>query len=73
MLRKLITHGEELALPLDRQLLEKLSINKDTIFEISTNGDNLILTPKKNNESVILESLKNINREYGSVLKKLSE
>jgi hypothetical protein len=55
--------------------MEMLHITNETFFELSTDGKNIILSPQNTvtQETDILESLKNINKKYGNVLKKLGE
>jgi hypothetical protein len=55
--------------------MEMLNITNETMFELSTDGKNLILSPqvKYNQEKNILDSLERINKKYGNVLKKLGE
>jgi len=75
MIKKLIQHGNSVALVLDKPILELLSVNVDTLFEITTDGKNIILSPQSeiNQEIDILSALEKINKKYGKVLKKLSE
>jgi len=75
MVKKLIQHGNSAALVIDKPILEMLNITNETIFEISTDGKNLILSPQtdKNQEKDILQSLEKINKKYGRVLKRLGE
>jgi hypothetical protein len=55
--------------------LEILKISTETVFEISTDGRNIILSPQNDcsQERSILDSLAKINKKYGTVLAKLSE
>jgi antitoxin component of MazEF toxin-antitoxin module len=75
MVKKLIQHGNSAALIIDKPIMEILNITKDTIFELSTDGKNLILSPQieVNREDTIIYSLKKVNKKYGSVLKRLGE
>jgi antitoxin component of MazEF toxin-antitoxin module len=75
MIKKLIQHGNSAALVIDKPIMEMLHITYETTFELSTDGKNIILSPQNTvvQESDILESLKNINKKYGNVLKKLGE
>ena len=45
MLKKLVKHGNSLALIIDKPILELLKIDETTELEISTDGSNLIITP----------------------------
>jgi antitoxin component of MazEF toxin-antitoxin module len=75
MVKKLIQHGNSAALVIDKPIMEMLHITRETSFELSTDGKNIILSPQNTitQESDILESLKKINKKYGNVLKKLGE
>jgi antitoxin component of MazEF toxin-antitoxin module len=75
MVKKLIRHGNSAALVIDKPIMEMLHITNETFFELSTDGKNIILSPQNTvaQETDILESLKNINKKYGNVLKKLGE
>jgi antitoxin component of MazEF toxin-antitoxin module len=75
MVKKLIRHGNSAALVIDKPIMEMLHITKETMFELSTDGKNIILSPQVeyNQEMNILDSLERINKKYGAVLKKLGE
>jgi antitoxin component of MazEF toxin-antitoxin module len=75
MVKKLIRHGNSAALVIDKPIMEILNITNETIFELSTDGKNLILSPQIENdqETTIIHSLKKINKKYGRVLKRLGE
>ncbi|MDR1218894.1 MAG: AbrB/MazE/SpoVT family DNA-binding domain-containing protein [Treponema sp.] len=75
MVKKLIRQGNSAALVIDKPIMEMLHITNETFFELSTDGKNIILSPQNTvtQETDILESLKNINKKYGNVLKKLGE
>ena len=75
MLKKLIQHGNSVALVIDKPIMEILHITNETTFELSTDGTNLILSPQieNNQENAIIHSLEKINKKYGAVLKRLGE
>ena len=75
MVKKLIQHGNSVALVIDKPIMEMLNITNETTFELSTDGRNLILSPQAEytQEKDILRSLEKINKKYGSVLKRLGE
>jgi antitoxin component of MazEF toxin-antitoxin module len=75
MIKKLIQHGNSTALVIDKSIMEMLHITHETSFELTTDGKNIILSPKNivTQELDILESLKNINKKYENVLKRLGE
>jgi antitoxin component of MazEF toxin-antitoxin module len=75
MVKKLIQYGNSAAIVIDKPIMEMLHITNETFFELSTDGKNIILSPQNTvtQETDILKSLKNINRKYRNVLKKLGE
>ena len=75
MIKKLIQHGNSVALVIDKPIMEILNITNETTFELSTDGKNLILSPQveQGQEKDILQSLEKINKKYGIVLKRLGE
>jgi antitoxin component of MazEF toxin-antitoxin module len=75
MAKKLIKHGNSVALVIDKPIMEMLHITHETTFELSTDGRNIILSPQVeyNQEKNILDSLASINKKYSAVLKRLSE
>ena len=75
MVKKLIQHGNSVALVIDKPIMELLNISNETTFKLSTDGRNLILSPQTEYEQGknIMSSLEKINKRYGSVLKRLGE
>ena len=75
MIKKLIKHGNSAALVIDKPIMEMLNITNETILEMYTDGNNLILSPQneRNQEQNILDSLEKINKKYGAVLKRLGK
>ncbi|GMO35835.1 MAG: AbrB family transcriptional regulator [Termitinemataceae bacterium] len=75
MVKKLIQHGNSVALVIDKPILEMLNITNETSFELTTDGKNIILSPQVEyiQENNILISLEKINKQYSNVLRKLSE
>ena len=75
MVKRLIQHGNSMALVIDKPIMELLKISNETAFELSTDGKNLILSPQIDylQENDIIHSLEKINKKYKNVLKKLGE
>jgi len=75
MVKRLIQHGNSVALVIDEPIMEILNITNETMFELSTDGRNLILSPQVEHtqEKDILNSLEKINKKYETVLKRLGE
>jgi antitoxin component of MazEF toxin-antitoxin module len=75
MVKRLIQHGNSVALVIDEPIMEILNITNETTFVLSTDGRNLILSPQVEytQEKDILNSLEKINKKYETVLKRLGE
>ena len=75
MTKKLIQHGNSVALVIDKPILELLNISYDTPFEVTTDGKNLILSPQSDGheELDIIRSLEKINKKYSNALRRLGE
>jgi antitoxin MazE len=75
MQKMLIKHGNSLALVIDKPILDMLQISADTPLEISTNGDQLLVTPcrSKTRQKKIEASLEKINAKFGEDLKRLAK
>lgn len=75
MQKTLIKHGNSLALVIDKPILEMLQITAETTLEISTNGDQLMITPcrSKSRQKKLEASLSKINNAFETDLKKLAE
>ena len=75
MLKKLIKHGNSLALVIDKPILETLQISADTPLELTTNGDSLMISPIRDTarQEQLNASLDKINRKFGDDLKRLAE
>jgi antitoxin component of MazEF toxin-antitoxin module len=75
MVKKLIQHGNSVALVIDKPIMDVLNITNETSFELSTDGRNLILSPQLENEqeNIVIQSLDKVNDRYGTVLRRLGE
>jgi len=75
VIKRLIQHGNSVALVIDKPIMEMLNITNETSFELTTDGKNIILSPQSDqtSENNIINSLEKINKRYGTVLKKLGE
>jgi antitoxin MazE len=74
MQKMLIRHGNSLALVIDKPILDMLQITADTPLELSTNGDQILVTPcrDKPRQKKLAASLKAINDKFGDDFKKLA-
>lgn len=75
MVKRLIQHGNSVALVIDKPILELLNVTFDTPFEITTDGRNLILSPQSegNAEIDVMDSLEKINKKYCNALRRLGK
>lgn len=75
MIKTLTKHGNSLAFVIEKPILELIGADADTLFDISTDGQVLILSPVKDEgrESVFQAALEKVNSRYPMALKKLSE
>jgi len=75
MTKTLIRHGNSLALVIDKPILELLQISPETPLELTTDGDQLLVSPvrDKRRQERLRASLAKINRKYGGDLKRLAD
>ena len=75
MIQKLSKHGDDLALVIDRSILEQLGIDESTPLEISTDGQVLVVSPAQDAEhrKKFEEALEEGNRRYEQTLRRLAE
>jgi antitoxin MazE len=75
MLKTLTKHGNSLALVIEKPILDLLGAEADTPFNVTTDGQALVLTPVKdaNRPAAFRAALDKVNRKYGKALKKLAE
>jgi antitoxin MazE len=75
MIKRLTKHGNSLALVLDRGVLDLLDIDSDTPLSLTTDGKCLVISPIRDlkHQDRFKAALAEGNRNYGKMLKKLSE
>ena len=75
MIKNLKKHGNSLALVIERPVLELLGVDADTSFEVTTDGQVLILTPIRDSKrrDAFKDALESVNSRYSNTLKKLAE
>ena len=75
MENKLIEWGDDVALVLDRSILDQLNITLDTPLDVSIEGKEIRINPiyKEAGPDDIKEALERVNRRYGRALKRLAE
>ncbi|MDO8684788.1 MAG: AbrB/MazE/SpoVT family DNA-binding domain-containing protein [Armatimonadota bacterium] len=74
MIKRLTKHGNSMALVIDRGILDLLNISTDTLLEISTDGQALVITPVRDEarRKRFEDALKQTNQNYGRALKRLA-
>ena len=75
MIKRLTTHGNSLALIIEKAVLDLLKITRETPLEVSTDGRNIVISPvsKKNREKVFKSALARVNQHHGKTLKALAK
>jgi antitoxin MazE len=74
MVKRMVQHGNSSALIIDKPIMELLNIDTDTPLEISTDGQNIIISPVTdlNRINRLEKALVNINQKHESTLRKLA-
>ena len=74
MIKHRTSHGNSLALIIEKAILELLHITQDTPLEINTDGRNIILSTvdNKSREKQVNEALAKINKKYSKTPKALA-
>lgn len=75
MVKSLTRHGNSLALLIEKPILELLGADSRTPFDVTTDGQALVLTPVKDPERRrrFESALKKVNARYAGALKRLAE
>lgn len=75
MIKKLTRTGNSIAVVLDRPLLEELGLEDGSEVEVSTNGQVIVITPKRSpgRERKFRTAAQKVNRKYAGLFKRLSE
>jgi len=71
----LIKHGNSLPIVIDKPILDMLQISANTPLELTTNGDQILVTPcrDKSEQKKLAASLKSINEKFGDDLRRLAQ
>ena len=74
MIKHLTSHGNSLALIIEKAILELLHITSETPLEINTDGRSLIISPVEDEkrEKQVDAALAKINKKYAKTLKALA-
>lgn len=75
MIKTLTKHGNSLALVIEKPVLELLGADAETPFDVTTDGQVLILSPVKDvgRREAFRSALDKVNTRYPKALKKLAE
>jgi len=74
MIKTLTTHGNSLALIIDKPILELLNIDNSTPLKLVTDGKSLIISPtNQNREGRFQSALNKVNTNHSDTLLKLGE
>ena len=75
MIKKLTRTGNSVALILDKPLLEQLGLDENAEVELSTNGQVLVVTPKRGaaRDRRFRKSAGKISQKYAGLFRRLSE
>lgn len=75
MIKTLTRHGNSAALIIERPILDLLGATADTPFEITTDGQNLILTPVKDSDRAdrFRKSMDKIGKRYAKSFEELAK
>lgn len=75
MIKKLVKHGNSLALVIDKPILELIRATADTPFEIISDGRSLVLTPVRDpkKEKKFEDAVAMVHKRFGRAMKKLAE
>lgn len=72
MIKKLTSHGNSVALVIDKAILELLKMAADTTVELTTDGRNLIISPVREagRAKKFRSALTKVNQRHGKTLKR---
>ena len=75
MIKKLTRTGNSIAVVLDKPLLEELGLDENAEVEVSTNGQVIVITPKRNaaRDRKFRKAADKVNAKYAGLFKRLSE
>lgn len=75
MIKTLTKHGNDLALVIDKPILDLLHAGADTQFEIITDGRSLILTPvrEKTEETKVDDAIAMVHQRFGKAMRELAK
>jgi len=75
MEKRLTKTGNSLALVLDREILEKTGITAETTLDVSTDGDVIVVTPKRSKARTekLRQAMTEADAKYAGVFRRLAK
>ena len=75
MIKKLTRTGNSIALVLDKPLLEELGLDENAEVEVSTNGQVIVITPKRSTarDRKFRKAANKVNAKYAGLFRRLGE
>lgn len=75
MIKHLKKHGNSMALVIEKPILDLLGADADTPFDVTTDGQALVLTPitDSSRQEAFRSALERTSTRYAKALKKLAE
>lgn len=74
MIKKLTAIGNSFGLIIERPILELLDIDKDTVLDMTTDGEALVIRPvREDHRTRVREAAQRMMDTHDTTLKKLSE
>ena len=75
MIKHLTTHGNSLALIIEKPILQLLRITAKTPLEINTDGRNLVISPVQDEgrEKKVQAAMEKIHKKYAATFKALAD
>jgi antitoxin MazE len=75
MEKRLTKTGNSLALVLDRELLDRTGISAETILEVSTDGDVIVISPKRTKKRAerLRQAMARADQRYAGVFRRLAK
>lgn len=73
MKKKLVNIGNSLGLVIEKPILDLLNIERETVLEITTDGEALIIRPAHEEPSGVLDSAKRMSTIHHEAFEKLAK
>lgn len=73
MIKKLSAIGNSLGLVIEKPVLDLLNIDKDTLLEITTDGDGLKITPLREKQARLRKAAERAMDKHAKAFEKLAE